>query len=532
MKLLRLSFLFIVASLLVILISCSNQDSASEKSATEQKDETINHTDDVEYIDELNIAITAQPPTLDPSMTVSQVALNAASNIFETLYSLNETYEPVPMLAKSVNISNDGKKYTFELREGIMFHNGKEMTSEDVVASMNRWLETSSRAKSLLTDATFEAEDKYTVVLNLEQATSDVLIIMATKAQFPAIMPVEIVETADAEGVHEYIGTGPFKLEEWKQDQYIHLVKYDDYKPIDIEASGLAGKKEALVDHVYYHFVTDHATRISGLQAGQYDIADSIPLENYELINDDENIEVYAYDGGALTAFYNTNEGILAKEDIRKAITTGLDMEAILIASFVHDNLYTLDPGYMNPAQEQWRTDAGIDTYNLGDIEKAKQLLNEAGYNGEKVTLLTTKDYGEMYAATLVIQEQLRKMDVNVDVEVYDFPTFMDRKEDYNNWDIFVASTGYQLTPPQILAVTPDWAGFEHPKAAELLLEIRSAATAEEAKMKWDELQQFLYEHLPSTVLGHYKSLVASTNKVEGFTVFEAPIVWNTKVMK
>src|SRR5690625_1520019 len=251
-----------------------------------------------------------------------------------------------------------------------------------------------------------EVNNNHTITIQLEQDTSDLLIIMATKAQFPAIMPVEIVETADAEGVHEYIGTGPFKLEEWKQDQYIHLVKYDDYKPIDIEASGLAGKKEALVDHVYYHFVTDHATRISGLQAGQYDIADSIPLENYELINDDENIEVYAYDGGALTAFYNTNEGILANEDIREAITTGLDMEAILVASFVHENLYSLDPGYMNPSQEQWQTDAGSEIYQANDIEKAKQLLDNAGYNGEEVTLLTTKDYGEMYNATLVIQEQ------------------------------------------------------------------------------------------------------------------------------
>lgn len=186
----------------------------------------------------------------------------------------------------------------------------------------------------------------------------------------------------------------------------------------------------------------------------------------------------------------------------------------------------------MNPAQEQWRTDAGSEIYNLGDLEKAKQLLEEAGYNGEEITLLTTKDYGEMYAATLVIQEQLRQMDVNVDVEIYDFPTFIDRKDDYANWDIFVASTGYQLTPPQILAVTPDWAGFEHPTVNDLLLEIRSASSTDEAKAKWDELQNFLYDHLPATVLGHYKSLVASTNKVEGFTVFEAPIVWNTRVKK
>src|SRR5690625_6811466 len=140
----------------VILVGCYD----TEHSGTDAPSKNVN---EVDYKDELHVAITAQPPTLDPSMTVSQVALNAASNIFETLFTLNEQYEPVPMLAESVDISDDGKTYTIKLREGIKFHNGKEMTSEDVVASMNRWVETSSRAKSLLTDATFEAEDDYTV---------------------------------------------------------------------------------------------------------------------------------------------------------------------------------------------------------------------------------------------------------------------------------------------------------------------------------------------------------------------------------
>ena len=112
------------------------EDNGSEKQA-EQK----------EYKDELNIALTAQPPTLDTALTVSAVALDTAGNIFERFYTLNANYEPVPALAESVERSEDGLTYTFALRQGVKFHNGKEMTSEDVVASMNRWLVTSSRAK-------------------------------------------------------------------------------------------------------------------------------------------------------------------------------------------------------------------------------------------------------------------------------------------------------------------------------------------------------------------------------------------------
>lgn len=523
----KITMFMLLCFLAIALIGCSKDS----EDAADPKD-TEGTSESKTYKEEINIAVTAQPPTLDSAMTVSQVALDIAGNVFETLYTLNADYEPTPMLAESMEASEDGKTYTFKLREGVKFHNGKEMTSEDVVASMNRWLEASSRAKSLLAGAKFEAADPYTVVLNLQNPASDVLIIMASQANFPAIMPKEIIEAAPAEGVKEYIGTGPFKFQEWKQDQYIHLVKYEEYLPVDQEPSGFAGKKEVFIDNVYYHFVTDHSTRIAGIQTGEYDIADSIPTESYEQLNSMDNVEVHTFVGGTLTMFFNTNEGPLADVKMRQAMNTAFNMDEILMASFVNPDLYTLDPNYMNPNQVQWSTDAGSEYYNQADIEKAKTLLEEAGYNGEEITLLTTQDYAEMYTATTVVQEQLRQLGVNVKIENYDFPTFLETKGDLTKWDIFITSNGYQLTPPQILAVNPDWAGLNDPKVTELLAAIRGAATPEDAKAKWEELQGYMYETLSSTAIGQYKSILATTDKLEGFEVFEAPIIWNTKVVK
>lgn len=523
MKRKYLGLLIFLGIILFAAVGCSNKDKES-KGSEEAKD--------TEYADEMDIAVTAQPPTLDSAMTVSQVALDIAGNIYETLYTLNEDYEPTPMLAESVDVSEDGLTYTFHLREGVKFHNGNEMTSDDVVASMNRWLEKSSRAKTLLAGAKFETQDPYTTVLHLEKATSDVLIIMSAQANFPAIMPKEIIESAPAEGVTEYIGTGPFKFEEWKQDQFIHLVKNEDYQAVDAEPSGFAGKKEAFVNDVFYHFVTDHSTRIAGIQTGEYDIADSIPTESYEQLSTMDHVKVHTFVGGTLTMFFNVNEGPLADVAMRQAVNTALNMDEIMMASFVNEDLYTLDPGYMNPNQPQWASEAGKETYNQADLEKAKTLLKEAGYNGEEITLLTTQDYGEMYTATIVVQEQLRQLGMNVKVENFDFPTFLETKNDRSKWDIFITSNGYQLTPPQLLAVTPDWAGNDNQKIKELLGEIRGAETPEAAKAKWDELQGFLYEYLSSTAIGQFKSILATTDKLEGLEVFEAPVIWNTKVMK
>lgn len=522
-------FLMYLLMAVLVIAGCSSggQDNSTENDAGESAE-----NNNVEYADKIDIAITAQPPTLDSAITVSQVALDISRNIFETLVTLNEDYEPVPMLAESIEQSEDGTTYTFHLRQGVTFHNGEEMTAEDVEVSMNRWVEKSPKAKVLLEGAQFEAQDEYTVVLTLPKNYSDVLIMMAAQSQFPSIMPKEIIEAADAEGVKEYIGTGPYKFNEWRQDQYIHLVKNEDYQAVDEPASGVAGKKEAFIENVYYHFVSDHSTRIAGIQTGQYDLANSIPIENYEQLDAIDNVELHTVKGGTLTLFYNTVEGPLADVKMREAIQTALKMDEIMLGAFANEELYSLSPGYMNPDQIQWATENGQEMYNVGDVEKAKELLEEAGYNGEEITLLTTADYNEMYSATLVVQDQLRQLGMEVKVENFDFPTFLENKNDNSKWDIFITSNGYPLTPPQLLALTTDWAGMEDAKVTELVGKIREATSDEEASQHWDELQGYLYEFLPSTVIGQYNSLLATSDKLEDFTILDYPVIWNTKNVK
>ncbi|MER2189363.1 MAG: ABC transporter substrate-binding protein [Solibacillus sp.] len=505
------------------LVACSNEEATENGAGTE-----VNEA--VEYRDTLNIALTAQPPTLDTANTVSAVALDIAGNIYQQLFQLDANYTPTPILAESYMLSEDGKTYTIKLREGVKFHNGDVMEASDVVASMNRWLATSSRAKVLLEGAQFTEVDASTVQLTVQTATSDVLILMASQAQFPSIMPKEIIDTATAEGFSEYIGTGPYKFVEWKQDQYIHLAKNADFTAAEGEASGFAGTVAAPTENLYYHFVTDHATRIAGVQTGQYDIADAIPIENYDQLDADPNVELQSFPGGTLTAFFNTTEGVLKNEALRDAVLAAFNNEEIMLASFAKPELYSLAPGYMNENQVQWATEAGSEFYNQADAEKAKQLLADAGYNGEEITLLTTKDYNEMYTATLVIQEQLRQIGMNVKVETFDFPTWLETKADRTTWDIFVASTGYQLIPAQNLAVTPDWAGLNDDVVKNGLAASRAAATPEEAKAEWEKVQAHMYEKATSTVIGHYNGVVAIDKDLEGFELFEAPVVWNAKL--
>lgn len=484
------------------------------------------------YKDSLNIALEAQPPTLDAAMTASNVANNVAGNIFEQLYTMNENYEPTPELAESVEVSEDGLTYTFKIRKGVKFHNGNEMTADDVVASMNRWLSVSDRAKTLLPNSSFEKIDDDTVKYTVTTATSDVMIVLSSRILFPAIMPAEIIENAPAEGIAEYIGTGPYRFEEWRQDQYIHLTRFEDYQPLDGPSSAYSGMKEAFTKDLYYFFVSDPATRVAGIRTGEYDVAEGIPHENIEELSSEEGIVLHSNASGSLNAFFNTKKGMLADIKMRQAVLAAMDNNEIMMASYADPANYTLDPGYMNIKQPQWAVKSGEEYYNQSNPEKAKELLEEARYNGETVRLLTTQDYKEMYSASIVLQEQLRQAGINAEVVSFDFPTFMETKGDNSKWDLFITSNSYNIIPPQILAVNPGWAGFDEPQVAESLAAIRSASSPEDARAEWENLQQFMYEFGSSTAIGHYNSSRATTDKVEGFISFDHPIYWNAKVAK
>lgn len=483
----------------------------------------------------LKVAMSAQPPTLDIHLTTSSDAIDVAQNIYETLIAQNSKQQAVPMLAESVEKSDDGLTYTFKLRKGVKFHNGKEMTSEDVVASMNRWLEKSSRAKLLLAGSTFTAKDDYTVEYNLETAVSDVLDIMAGRGQFPGIMPSEIIASANEEGVSEYIGTGPFKFVDWKQDRFIQLDKFEDYAEAEGEPDGITGRKTVYVDTVEFHIVTDSSTRMAGVQTGEYDIALNMPFDSYDQLTNMKNLNTFSsFDNGTINVAYNKKSGIMTNPEIRRAVNAGLDTHSVMLAAVGNEQLFKLDPGFISPDNADWATDAGKEAYNLGDIDKAKQMLKDAGYNNEEVVLYSTGDYDHQYNAAVVLKEQLSKMGINAKLEIYDWPTLVEKRSNPENWDMMIVGTGYVTTPSQLLVVNPTFPGWtDDEQVTALLNEIRHAGTKEEAQEKWSELQGYMWnDYVPHTLFGHYASIITTTDKLEDVSVFNTALLWETKKKK
>lgn len=139
----------------------------------------------------------------------------------------------------------------------------------------------------------------------------------------------EKAKTYGLKHINEYIGTGPFKFEEWKQDQYIHLTRFEDYQPINDPADGLYGKKEALVNDLYLHYTPDSHTTMSGLMSGEYDIASSLPIDGLDQLKNNENIKIDSASDNRLSIYFNKKKGLFANPIAREAIAIGLNNEDI-----------------------------------------------------------------------------------------------------------------------------------------------------------------------------------------------------------
>lgn len=476
---------------------------------------------------EIHVAWNAQPTTLDPIATTGYTTRDIDNNVFEGLVALDADSTPQPMLAESWNVSDDYKTFTFTMRQGVKFQNGDTMETSDVVDSINRWISDSSVGKRFQ-GSTVTATDDHTVQIVTPTTMANAIDLLARPTQPLVIMPSESIATKQGStGVTDLIGTGPYKISEWKQDQYIKLEKFDDYSSLTTPSSGLAGAKTPHVDTIYFDIVTDASTRVSGVQTGQYDAAVEIPSDSVGQVESDPNISVVT----ASTIFdglvFNKKEGVFQSQDLRKAVQTALDHEAILTASRGSSEFFTLNGALNTAEQTAWYTDAGTENYNKHDVEAAKQLVQDSGYNGEEITFLTTQDYPFMYSAAVVITQELQEIGLNVDMQVVDWATVLAAQSDPSKFDMFLTyfSSG---TPSTYAFLGDSWAGWtDSPEISAALDQLSTAGDDDAKKAAYAALQEAYFDYVPIVKLGDAASISLTRSSIGGYSTLVGPILYN-----
>lgn len=515
-------FLTIILCFSIILFGCTETKEV-DKSSESKDDSTISSK-----ADDLKVVMSSQPSTLDTHVDTSEPAAVVAHHVFETLVSFDSNNEIKPMLADSWEFSDDNLQLVFKLREGIKFHNGNEMIADDIVASFNRWKELSNLG-SAFEGTTIESSDSYTVTLHFQSPMSTALDLLAhQKGEMFSIMPADIANNANSTGVEEFVGTGPFKFEEWVQDQHILLTKYADYQPRAEEPDGMAGKREAMVGNLYFMFITDPQTQVAGLQTGEFDFVYRVPPDLVSQLEKNSDLEVQTFPSGELNVYLNKRKGIFTDKRARQAIAMAMDYETILTG--VYKDEYTLDHNLMGD-NKRWYSDAGKEKYNVTNQEKAKEMFSEAGYEGEELTLLASSDFIDHHNAAIIIHEQLRDFGLNLKLEEFDWPTVSEMRDNKDDYDILIQTQYPKPVPNAQYYLSENYTGWTNSSELDEIVEgLISATSLEQAQTSYSMLQKWFYDYTPIARVGVFNMVIAYRETVNNFQYFGQPVFWNVFV--
>jgi peptide/nickel transport system substrate-binding protein len=483
----------------------------------------------------LRVAEIGEPLTLDTVATTATLTSSITQAIFEELFAFDVNWQVQPFLVDSYTRSKDGRTYTFVLRKSVPFHNGKEMTAEDVVASLNRWGKASPRGSAVYKGVeSVTASDKYTVVMKLKEPFAPLLAFLALPNGAAAIMPKEIIEATGTGPLKQYIGTGPYRFAEWVPDRHVKLARFDKYAARSEAPSGAAGRREAIADEIFFYPVSQVATRAAGVQSGDYDVADATPNQDaYSQFKKDPRVVVgLIKPGDFLTFFFNKKQGLMTNEKLRQAVLIALDMQPIMKATFGDPELFSLGPS-IYPQGTPWYTTAGAEMYNVHDAARAKQLMKEAGYNGEPVRWLTTQQYDYMFKSTVVAAAQLQHVGFKVDMQVLEWAGVLDHRAKPADYDLFTTSHGFVADPALITVFTPTYPGWwDSPEKNRLFDEFNQAADLGARVRIWEKLHALVYKQAPLVRPGEYYTLVMRAKALQGFNPSYFMILWNVQPAK
>ena len=386
--------------------------------------------------------------SLDPIWTTAYITRNHGYMVYDTLFALDEHLKPQPQMVDTWKLSDDKLTYTFTLRDGLKFHDGTPVRSADCIASLARWMKRDGLGQVMAeTVGEMKAADDKTFSIVLKKPFPLLLdAIGKLSSNVPFIMPERIAKTDANTQITDATGSGPFKFvkEEWVPGNKAVYVKNLDYVPRKEPPSWAAGGKVVKVDRVEWVYIPDSATAANALGAGEVDWWETLPPDLVPLLQRNKDITVANVDplGSIGVMRFNQLQPPFNNEKLRQAMLYIVNQQDVMTA-------VAGDP-------ENWKTCYSV--YTCGtpmaseagaeplkgkrDLAKAKELVKESGYNGERIVLLSAIDQPIVNAQANVVAAEMREIGLNVDLQAMDWGTLITRRAsrepvDKNGWSVF-----------------------------------------------------------------------------------------------
>ena len=398
----------------------------------------------------LRVVMHSDLKILDPIWTTAYIVRNHGYMIYDTLLAQDEKGEIKPQMVEKYEAAADGKGYTFTLRDGLLWHDGQPVTSEDCIASIKRWAVKDSLGQKMMTFVdSMTAVDAKTFTIKLKEPTGLVLLgLSKPSSNVPFMMPKRVAETDPNKQIEDFTGSGPFvfKKDEWKPGDKTVYVKFDKYKPRAEPANGLAGGKVVKVDRVEWRAISDAQQAVNALSKGEIDFVEPPSHDLLGTLKKDPNVDIVV--SPMLKSQYVFRPNNLHKPfdnpKIRQALWYAFNQEDFLMATVGDEN-------YIKPCKALFICDTplattkGMDGLLTSNAKKSQELLKEAGYDGTPVLLMHSTDLKALTNLAPVAKSLMEKGGFKVDMQSMDWQTLVARRAkkdppEAGGWNAFLTS--------------------------------------------------------------------------------------------
>lgn len=483
----------------------------------------------------------AEPKSLDPAADTAVNDFRILVNLYDGLVRYKDgTLEVEPSLATSWTISDDGKTYTFKLRDGVKFHDGTPFNAEAVKFNFDRMLQddhpfhnTGPFPLSFFFSTVSEVKviDDLTVEFDLSAPYAPFLSNLAYPTGL-IVSPDAVKKYGKDFGRHPS-GTGAYKFAQWDSNEKVVVEKNPDY-----------WDGAPSLEAVIYRPITDANTRVAEMLSGGLDVMVEVPPDSLSQFKDNPAFKVSEQAGPHLWfLILNTKDGPFKNKEIRQAANYAINKKALV------DNILqgTADVAAgPTPPAFAWAYDDKLQPYPY-DPEKAKAMLKEAGYDGSPVTFYVTEGGSGMLdpiAMGTAIQADLEAVGMKVKIETYEWNTFLGKVNPGLEGKADMAEMAWMTNDPDTLPflalrsdAVPDKGGFNsgyysNPKVDELLEKARQSTDQDERAKLYKEMQDIVHDDAPWVFVANWKQNAVTSAAVENFKLQPSFFLMLQKVAK
>lgn len=502
-KLLSLVSMLLVMAL--ALTACGGNSEKSSEQPSEQPEQAVEAPKETPA-QVLKYGTDAEPVGLDPHTVSSTSSIRIFRQIYETLVDVDEEMNFIPSLAESWEQPDD-LTYIFKLREGVKFHNGREMTAEDVKYSFERVLnpETAAIGKSYYESIdTIEVVDTYTVKFTLKVPFAPFMTNLTSL--YGAIVPKEVIEE-NSNLMQVACGTGAFMLKEWIPDNKVILQKNPDYY------------EEVGLDAIEYYVMTDESARVAALRTGSVDLI-KLPASSIPLVEGNKDINILEYQSNEYS-YVGFNLDLEKFQDIRvrQAISLAINRQEII--DLVYEGNAKIS-GFVPAAMGRWAIDFEAEELYQQNVEKAKQLMAEAGYADGFETTIAVGLLDDINATGEILQKQLEQIGIKATIQNLESGQYVDAWKNRTH-ELMVGRNGAGTDPNRAVAFFFSTTGSANVwgysnKDVDALCDL-GKVTVDEAEREeiYKEAQKLIVSDVPNLFIASPMEYYFTKANVEGF---------------